>query len=583
MFIEREQADPDPDLPPIVRDLHFSRTGRVFLKFKMQYSTPELLKKAREEFYIQMPQKVAEWRTSNYNVQEARWPLKHVYWRCVDSDDNSLWGEGETDSLDGAGAIFDFSVGVDPQLLTRFLERIADKKVKFIPRFSYQGRSTVLGSVQSEAELDFSKVTENLLTSEQINGTKPITQQQANDAVTKLTAAIKRSIVLEDASLMPLLKAEDQRLLEHFFTVDTKDFEVNALEPDLQLQLFEYFKPLMISTAKRKMDQKLKTELEEELHEKTAQIERARRELSKFTHNKQDSLSGGYGPFNFGGTHGSTFDKALEKSRATQDGSFDSAHKAIERQVGVTFEQVTNTDEFKPHKIHFYRANKSAAKIKLKELVNVALVLGQDSGYLEGSPVYVSYTVGEFEKRNLVGVPRGNDGFKVGDVKLTLSTVVERGWVVVCPKHNYPHHPNIPPDLRGKPMPDVAAMFPAFAQHSDGTLDVARIGEAKTTQTIVRNDGEKTLSVNGIDNKIKTLLQGPNDLSSKTLNKHGLDETGKNIVHSIFNLAPGYREKFVIQPEGSSVSVTLPPRELRIDPQEVRPSSYSLVLVMKVD
>jgi hypothetical protein len=160
----------------------------------------------------------------------------------------------------------------------------------------------------------------------------------------------------------------------------------------------------------------------------------------------------------------------------------------LEKGTGMSWAFNEAEQAFKPHKLKAARVRKGYDTVQFKEQSVVFLPLSQNGGYLVTANVPLTFTrdmaIDSLKDQGLLdGIDWG-----IGAIQFSLNgTAPGPNWVPLDGVATFPNEVNIPPDLRGKKVPNLQGAVAAvdftdtkkIGERVDGTLETQTVSGAK--------------------------------------------------------------------------------------------------------
>jgi hypothetical protein len=286
------------------------------------------------------------------------WPVTHAVILCHDPLSQREIGFAISGDLNSARRIECHFI-VQGEDKDRFIEGVADGALQFTPYFQGRLVENASGRITMTASTQLSEQVRAKLSSEQLSGTAPIFQNQANNVMQEVTESINR-IVLGDSELTAALNSADLfgRL---FASLDAYSIEELMDEYDgLEERFNEYIRPHLIAFQEEKARSGITISIDEE------------------TKTTGRASGGGFSFMGFGAS----------KSNAISESDL----KRLEEITGVSFKRSENGTKFAPHSIRVSKLKQGWQKIDLDVNDSIFRSLGPDYSYIPGTAIDGLYT-----------------------------------------------------------------------------------------------------------------------------------------------------------------------------------------------
>ena len=495
-LVEREPAF-EAGLPPVIDRLRRNLDGSVDLRFRVLVTSPAFEKKCRDAVVAQEGPSLGGRKLTQDDITVERWPLLHCVVNVRDALNKEVLGVTQTDTLSATGDDFTITFRFSADEFLRVLDLIRSGDLDFVYSYTYANTQVQTGKVDLKGVKNAKLLANQKLQSKQEKD--PIFQAEANEAVRHVLMSVERSVRATHKDLLPLLtqQGQSEALFQKLFADDgvINPAELKKGDERTAEMIAAYLKPQLEQVRESLGDEKMKMTIDQKNVGKEETVQ------------AKGGLDVGF--ISFGG--------GMDEKTRTD------LLKRLEEATGSKWEKETEIQKYRPHAIKKFRYQSGADQVVIDDTFTVFLQVGPEQGYLEDSPVPVTFTN---KTANLDGPPRDAgpyQGVPVGAVLPYFGTTLPKGyrWCYGTddekdPENVFPRAAWVPKDLWGEPLPDMREQLIGGAKDEKQVGQIWKSGVVITPAQTV--DGTKfTLpelklkKVTGLDVKPKLTAKTPEE------------------------------------------------------------------------
>ncbi|MBX9584047.1 MAG: hypothetical protein K2X87_27415 [Gemmataceae bacterium] len=426
-LVERD-APVKPGLPPVVDDIETAEDGSAWLQFRTVIGTPDYFRQCRDAVLAQERDLLKAEKLTEQDVRIEPWPLKHCVVTAQHPITGRVLGVGQSQTLTGRKEEFTFAIRFDPAELREVLGLIRAGRLEFVYSYTYVGRTEYSGKVDLKGVKNAKVVASQKLQSKQAGD--PVFQAEANEAVRHVLVSVERTTRANHKDLLPLLNQPGQfdALFQKLFADDgvVNLAELKKGDEKAAEMVAAYLKPHL-------------EQVRESFGEDKSTITIDQTEVGKEI---KGSVGGGLnlGFISFGGGYDET--KKEEVLRR------------LEQVTGSKWVKEMNTEKYRPHAITKLKFQSGADQVVIDESNTVFLSVSRENGYLEDSPVPVTFTTKTANLSDKIDLGP-YQGVPIGAMLPYFGATPPKGYVWADGQANWPNAAWVPQHLRGAKVPDM--------------------------------------------------------------------------------------------------------------------------------
>jgi hypothetical protein len=491
----------EKELPPVIDAIRRNKDGSVDVRFRVVVANQEFAKRGRDAVLAGERPLLASKHLTQDDIAIERWPLLHCVISIRDRWSKEVLGVSQTDNLVASGDNFDFTLRFSAGEFPRVLDLIRSGDLDFLYRYSYANATEYTGKVDLKGVKHALVTAMQKLRSEQMarEDPAPIFQADANEAVRHVVVSVERTTRANHPELLPQLgqPAEFSALFQRLFAADgVIDMDKLKEGPDVATinMVAAYLKPHL---------EQIRESLGEDKKFVTITNDRDGTSITTTPPVADARVSAPIpvGPIVFTPSIG------ISKSLGDPVTTTREFIKQVEEATGTTWKKEEDSEKYRPHLIKKYRFQEGADQVLVDETNTTFLAIGKENGYLEDSPVLVTFTTKTANLSALSGTASDlgpYEGVPIGAVIPFFGSKLPKGYrwcdgIAENAENVFPGNADwVPTHLRGAPLPDMREYLIGGAKDENGVGRTYNAGELTVSGATIDGKNFKTPSDAGV-------------------------------------------------------------------------------------
>jgi uncharacterized protein YukE len=436
-LVERD-TPVEPGLPPVIDYVRRNPNGSADVRFRVMVTNPDFKKRCRDVVAEKERPLLAAKGLTPDDIDIEPWPLLHCVVCAKDGLSDEVLGVAQTGTLSRTRSDFDFTFNLSAAELDRLTGLIRKGELQFVYSYRYSNTIDEMAKADLTGVNNATVLATEKLQSMQKRPDDPIFQGEANEATRYVYLSVHKRVRATNQALIPLL--DQTKLYQKLFAPDGAITLAELKQGDER-------KAAMIAAYLKPHLERVRESLGEDKKYVTINDERRGTSVTTTPPTISAGIAVPLGPV--------IPSISISKSLGDPVTKTDEFLKRVEQATGSTWAKDKDSETYRPHSVNTVKLLSGKDQVLVDESVAAYVSVGENTGYLEDSPVPVTLTTKTAKLAAMVDGLGPYQGVPLGVPLPYFGATLPKGYVWADGTTTWPNAKWVPEHLRGAKVPDM--------------------------------------------------------------------------------------------------------------------------------